>query len=209
MVAGIRRSRHGPPDRKEPADADIVSQLLAAIVGDGLVARRDRALIAFGMALAARRSELVALDVADLAWEEQGLRVTIRRSKTDQEGDGAVVAMPEGRRLTPSPHLRAWLDAAKITEGPLFRPLWKGGRVRAARLSGHVVILSELSISSWWKAAIHTGHTKRLRTQILRHGGSNISVLIIPWQLEQVETARVMENEEPRTAEDVVAINLQ
>jgi hypothetical protein len=84
-------------------------QLLWSIAGDDPAALRDRALIALGMALAARRSELVALDVADLAWEDKGLRVTIRRSKTDQEGVGAVVAVPEGRRLTPLLHLRAWL----------------------------------------------------------------------------------------------------
>lgn len=61
---------------------------------------RDRTLLALGMALAARRSELVALEVRDLDWSEQGLRVTIRRSKTDQEGIGAVIAVPEGRVLT-------------------------------------------------------------------------------------------------------------
>jgi len=69
----------------------------------------------------------VALEIADLAWETQGRRVTTRRSKTDQEAEGAVVAVPEGRRLTPVAHLRAWLAAAGITESPVFRPLWKGG----------------------------------------------------------------------------------
>ncbi len=127
VLAGIRRSRVDAPDRKLAADADVVMQLLWSITGDSLAALRDRALIAFGMALAARRSELVALDVADLAWEPKGCRVTIRRSKTDQEGEGAVVAVPEGRRLTPLAHLRAWLEAAGITEGAVFRPLWKGG----------------------------------------------------------------------------------
>ena len=72
VLAGIRRSRIGGPDRKAAADADVVMRLLWAIEGDGLAALRDRAVIAFGMALAARRSELVALDVADLAWEEKG-----------------------------------------------------------------------------------------------------------------------------------------
>ena len=127
VLAGIRRSREDAPDKKLAADADVVMQLLWSITGDSLAALRDRALIAFGMALAARRSELVAIDMADLAWEEKGLRVTIRRSKTDQEGQGAVVAVPEGRRLTPLAHLRAWLEAAQITEGAVFRPLWKGG----------------------------------------------------------------------------------
>ncbi len=107
VLAGIRRSRTGAPDKKLAADADVVMQLLWSITGDSLAALRDRALIAFGMALAARRSELVALDIGDLAWEPKGLRVTIRRSKTDQESEGAVVAVPEGRRLTPLAHLRA------------------------------------------------------------------------------------------------------
>lgn len=79
--------------------------------------------IAFGMVPAARQSELVALDIADLDWEAKGLRVTIRRSKTDQTGEGAVLAVPEGRHLTALTHLRALLDAASITEGPIFRPL--------------------------------------------------------------------------------------
>ena len=127
VLAGIRRSRTGAPDKKLAADADVVMQLLWSITGDSLAALRDRALIAFGMALAARRSELVALDMADLTWEPKGLRVTIRRSKTDQESEGAVVAVPEGRRLTPLAHLRAWLATAGITEGAVFRPLWKGG----------------------------------------------------------------------------------
>lgn len=108
VLAGIRRSRVGLPDRKAAADADVVMQLLWSIEGQDLAAIRDRAVIAFGMALAARRSELVALDVADLTWEPNGLRVRIRRSKTDQEGQGATVAVPEGRRLTP-PHPPAGL----------------------------------------------------------------------------------------------------
>src|SRR3954447_3008340 len=131
VIAGIRRSRETPPERKAPADAEFLRVLLRSIAGDGLAALRDRALLALGMALAARRSELVALDVSDLEWGEQGVRVSIRRSKTDQAGEGAVVAVPEARRIRPLLHLRAWLAAASISEGPVFRPLWKGGqRVR-------------------------------------------------------------------------------
>lgn len=163
MLAGIRRARTDGPDRKAAADADVVMQLLWSIAGHRLAALRDRALIAFGMALAARRSELVALDVADLAWEENGLLVTIRRSKTDQDGDGAVVAVPEGRRLTPLAHLRAWLDAASITEGPIFRPLWKGNRTRDARLSGHAVarIVQARALAAGLDPERYAGHSLR------------------------------------------------
>ena len=162
-LAGIRRSRVVEPDRKAAADADIVMQLLWSIQGDGMAALRDRALIAFGMALAARRSELVALDVADLAWEKQGLRVTIRSSKTDQEAQGAVVAVPEGRRLTPLAHLRAWLGAAAITEGPVFRPLRKGGRVRDARLSDDAVarIVKARAAAAGLDPERYAGHSLR------------------------------------------------
>lgn len=138
-MAGIRRSRLDGPDRKSPADGDVVMQVLWSIKGDSMAAIRDRALIAFGMALAARRSELVALTVADVTFEAKGVRVLIRRSKTDQEGEGTTVAVPDGRRVKPVALLRDWLARSAITEGPIFRPLWKGGAVRQEALTGHAV----------------------------------------------------------------------
>ena len=140
-MAGIRRSRLDGPDRKSPADGDVVMKVLWAIQGDSLAAHRDRAIIAFGMAVATRRSELVALTVADLAFEDKGVRVNIRRSKTDQEGAGAIVAVPDGRRLKPVTLLRAWLDAAEITEGPVFRPLRKNNTTRDQPLTGHAIAM--------------------------------------------------------------------
>ena len=158
-------------------------QLLWSIEGDSLAALRDRALIAFGMALAARRSELVALDVADLLWEPQGARVTIRRSKTDQEAFGDVVAVPEGRRLTPLTHLRAWLAAAAISEGPIFRPLWKGNRVRDARLSDHAVarIVQARAAAAGLDPARYAGHSLRAGfiTSAARAGAD-------VWKIQQV-----------------------
>jgi site-specific recombinase XerD len=189
-LAGIRRSRVNDPDRKHAADADVVMQLLWSIEGNSLVALRDRALIAFGMALAARRSELVALNVADLAWDAQGLRVTIRRSKTDQEGDGAVVAVPEGRRLTPLTHLRAWLEAAQITDGPVFRPLWKGNRIRDARLSDHAVarIVQARALAAGLDQAHYAGHSLRAGfiTSAARAGAD-------VWKIQQVTRHRSMQ----------------
>ena len=189
-LAGIRRSRVGGPDRKAAADADLVMQLLRSITGSGLAAIRDRAVIAFGMALAARRSELVALDVTDLAWEEKGLRVTIRRSKTDQEGEGATVAVPEGRRLTPLAHLRAWLEAAGISEGPVFRPLWKGGRVRPARLSDHAVarIVQARAAAAGLDPARYAGHSLRAGfvTEAARNGADI-------WKIQQVSRHKSMQ----------------
>ncbi len=190
-LAGIRRSRVTKPDRKAPADAEFLLVLLGSINGDGLAAVRDRALLALGMALAARRSELVGLDVADLDWGEQGLRVTIRRSKTDQDGVGAVVAVPEGRHLTPLAHLRAWLAVSRITTGPVFRPLWKGGkRVRDARLSDHAVarILQARALAAGLNRARYAGHSLRAGfvTSAARAGAD-------VWKIQQVSRHKSMQ----------------
>lgn len=123
VIAGIRRSHGVAPVKKHAADADVLRDILRAIPGDGLRAVRDRALLAFGMAGAFRRSELVALQLADIAWVPEGLRVTIRRGKTDQEGAGATIAIPEGRRLRPKALLEAWVQQACVTDGFLFRRL--------------------------------------------------------------------------------------
>jgi integrase len=100
---------------------------------------RDRALLLLGFGGAFRRSELVALDVADIEETDEGLRVTIRRSKTDQEGMGVTIAIARGGAYCPVRAVRAWLDAAGITEGPVFRPVRKGGKVRDQRLSAKSV----------------------------------------------------------------------
>jgi integrase len=88
-VRGIRRSLGTAPNRKAPATADKIVAM-APVASGRLSEIRDRALLLIGFAGAFRRSELVALDVEDVEEVPEGLRVTIRRSKTDQEGQGAV-----------------------------------------------------------------------------------------------------------------------
>ena len=86
---------------------------------------RDRALLLLGFAGAFRRSELVALDLADLEFCSGGVRVIIRKSKTDQEGLGATIAITKGLIACPVEATRNWIEAAGITEGPVFRRFWQ------------------------------------------------------------------------------------
>ncbi len=81
--------------------------------------------------------EIVGLDVADLDFGAEGPVVTLRRSKTDQEGVGEKVGIPYGSTPTtcPARNLRGWLDAAGIQEGPVFGPVDRWGHVGPARLS--------------------------------------------------------------------------
>ncbi len=108
--------------------------------GDSIRDQRDRALLLIGFAGGLRRSELVGLDLTDLEFVREGLIVTLRRSKTDQEGRGRRIGIPHARgRWCPVRELQAWIEAAEIEEGSLFRSLRKGGFVLDDRLSGEAV----------------------------------------------------------------------
>jgi hypothetical protein len=63
-----------------------------------------------------------------------------------------------------------------------------------------IVVLSELAGARWWEVFLHTRRTQRLRAQILGHGGPDVSVLMVPWQLEPPQTADVLAEEEPQAA---------
>ena len=76
--------------------------------------------MALGLAAALRRSELVALQLADLELVREGLKLTIRHSKTDQEGEGQVIAVPSGKVLKPGARLNEWLSVRRGEAGPLF-----------------------------------------------------------------------------------------
>ena len=107
--------------------------------GDRMIDIRDRALLAFGLASAMRRSELVALQVEDLAETPDGLRVLIRRSKGDQEGQGQEIAIPRGAKLRPVEALQAWLTTAGIASGPVFGAVARSNRVSNTALSTDAV----------------------------------------------------------------------
>lgn len=139
VLAGIRRSHGKGPERKDAADADVLRDMLRVTPGDGLRAVRDRALLAFGMAGAFRRSELVALRMEDVLVVPEGLRVLVRRSKTDQEGAGATIAIPDGRRLQPKVLLARWMAQAGIIEGVLFRRLTRRDELTTAPMSDRAV----------------------------------------------------------------------
>ncbi|MHA0337013.1 site-specific integrase [Sphingomonas aquatilis] len=139
VLAGIRAKHGGAKRRKAPADAAALRNMLGAIEGDGLRAVRDRAILAIGMAAALRRSEIVALEVGHVGLVPEGLRLTVGRSKTDQAGEGAVIAIPEGSRIRPKALLLAWMAAAGHGEGALFRRLTRKDALTPAPMSDRAI----------------------------------------------------------------------
>jgi len=162
VLRGIRHTHGTAPAGKTPATADLIARLLAACPAT-LIGRRDRALIAFGFAGAFRRAELLALEVADLTAIPDGLRVVIRRSKTDPEAAGQEIAIPCGSHLRPVETLQVWLAAAAISDGPLFRPVSKGGTVGPSPLSadGFVRALKRRAEAAGLDPARFAGHSLR------------------------------------------------
>jgi integrase len=124
---------------------------------------RDRALLLVGFAGAFRRFELVALNVEDIEEISEGLRIKIRYSKTDQEGRGEVIAIPRGAIACPVLALMTWIASASIIEGPVFRPLAKGGRLLNGRLTDRSVaeIIKTHAARVGLEPAQYSGHSLR------------------------------------------------
>ena len=161
VLAGFRRASRDRGRgqvvgiRWEQADAAA----LAARFGD-LAGLRDAAILAVASDALLRVSEVAALDVEDLTGEPDGSgRLTVRRSKTDREGGGAV------QYLGPSTlsRVRAWLNAAGISTGPLFRRVRRGGHADAARLQARSIrnIVAERAANAGIDGRI-SGHSLRV-----------------------------------------------
>jgi integrase len=134
LQGALRQSRH-TPDKAAALSLENLKKLVATCDRTPR-GRRDRALLLFGFAGALRRSELVALQVEDIEIDAGGLRVRIRRGKTDQTGEGAAIGLPRGRHVETCPLLafEAWQEAAGRKAGPLFRKISTAGKIGAAAL---------------------------------------------------------------------------
>ncbi|MCB1825613.1 MAG: site-specific integrase [Candidatus Competibacteraceae bacterium] len=194
-LRGIRRQRGTAPRQVAPLEREALLALLAPL-GASPRDMRDRALLLLGFSAALRRSELVALTMADVAFGTQGLTVTIRQSKTDQEGVGRTIGIPRARGpVCPVRALRAWLAMAAelrwaeepASPAPLFRPLDRHGRLAPQALSGHAVavIVKQRAAAAGLDPAVYSGHSLRAGfcTAAARHGAPT-------WRIQQISGHR-------------------
>lgn len=130
-LKGVAIRRAGTPVHEMIAITPDILERLVTALPDTLAGMRDRALILVGWAMAGRRSEIARLEVSDVTWQPEGATLRIRKSKTDQEGKGEVVAIFTSNRLEVCPvrSLRAWLGVSRIVDGPIFRQVTRYGTV--------------------------------------------------------------------------------
>lgn len=186
----LHRSKGRAQIQAAPLNRRLVDRMLDW-PAPGLRGLRDRALLAVAYDTLARRSELVALLYEDLEPSPDGDgTIAVRRSKTDQEGAGAICYLaPDTVRV-----LRAWTGAAGITQGPLFRTVDKAGRVGAALDQGYVPRVFKALAAA---AGVPPGDTARISGHSSRVGAAQDMVR------HGVELPAVMQAGRWRTAEMV------
>jgi integrase len=166
-MQGIRRTL-GTAQRRVKAlvKDDLLETLVLSDQQMPMKAARDRALLLVGFAGAFRRSELVAIKIEDLEFTNQGCDVLLRRSKTDQEGEGRPVFLPyaKGERC-PVKALQNWLEVASISAGAVFRSVSRYGTVsRKALGAASVALIVKSSVARLHgegASAVVSGHSLR------------------------------------------------
>jgi len=164
-MQGILRE-HAPKQtvrRVQPAITSVIYKLVDTL-GDSLIDKRDRALILIGFAGAFRRSELTQLQLSDISETEDGLRIRLRQSKTDQEGEGLVKGIPFGaeHKTCPVRAWREWKTAADLQDGQAFRSVTRHGKVGASLSTQAVAdVIKNRARAAGLDYAEYSGHSLR------------------------------------------------
>ena len=145
-IMGIKRRKGSVQKAKKP----ILINNLKAIINvidqqnkEEIKKLRDRTIILIGFSGGFRRNEIVSLDYDDLDFVPEGLKINIRRSKTDQFGEGSIKALPyfDNSEYCPVLSIKKWIEKSKISNGPIFRRFLKGSKLSINRLTDQTIAL--------------------------------------------------------------------
>ena len=145
-LMGIRRVKGSIQRGKKPILINHLKSIINVINNqnfDEIKKLRDKSLILVGFGGGFRRSELISIDYDDLEFVKEGLKINIRKSKTDQFGEGMIKALPyfSNEAYCPVTNLKKWLEISKIKSGPIFRRFSKGLSLASKRLTDQSVVL--------------------------------------------------------------------
>ena len=145
-IMGIKRRKGSLQKGKKPILINHLREIIKVIdeqKKESIKKLRDRSIILIGFSGGFRRNEIVSLDYDDLDFVAEGLKVNIKRSKTDQFGEGSTKGLPyfENSQYCPVLSLKKWIDSSNISSGPLFRRFTKGSNLSKHRLTDQTVAL--------------------------------------------------------------------
>ena len=182
-MAAIRREKGTFQRGKSPILMETLYLLADCFEDDDIVSHRDRALIFLGFAGAFRRSELVRIQVEELAFTPQGVMIFVPQSKADQLGHGATLAIPYApdAEICAVRALRQWLDSAELHSGPVFRPFTRAHALRDIQLSDKSValIIKKYAKLAGLDANQFAGHSLRrgFATSAAQHDVDALSIM--------------------------------
>ena len=169
--SGIVRSKSTRRDKVAPVMTDDIKLMVQHLKRDDdtgeltLHSLRDRAILLIGYAGALRRSELANLRASDLQYTPEGIRILLRKSKTDQTGAGHILGLANGSHPATCPvrSLRQWIRVAHIYDGPVFRPIDRHGNIKAKAITGHSIalIVKKACLRAGLPPEIYSGHSLR------------------------------------------------
>jgi site-specific recombinase XerD len=145
-LMGIKRKKGSIQTGKKPILINHLKQIINVIDEqkvEKIKKLRNRTLILVGFSGGFRRTELISIDYEDLDFAEEGLKITLRRSKTDQFGEGLIKGIPyfTNEKYCPVISLKNWINLSKIKTGPIFRRFAKGSILTSNRLTDQSVVL--------------------------------------------------------------------
>ena len=145
-IMGIKRRKGSIQKGKKPLLINSLKQIIDVIdqqKKEEIKKIRDRSIILIGFSGGFRRNEIVSLDFDDLDFVSEGLKINIKRSKTDQFGEGFTKALPyfDSSQYCPVVSLRNWLEISRIKSGSVFRRFIKGSKLSENRLTDQTVAL--------------------------------------------------------------------
>ena len=145
-LMGIKRKKGSIQTGKKPILINHLKQIIN-VIDDQKIEKikklRNRTLILIGFGGGFRRTELISIDYEDLDFVEEGVKITLKRSKTDQFGEGLIKGLPyfTNEKYCPVTSLRNWINLSKIKTGPIFRRFAKGSVLTSNRLTDQSVVL--------------------------------------------------------------------
>ena len=145
-LMGIKRKKGSVQKGKKPILINHLKQIINVIDEqkmEKIKKLRNKTLILLGFGGGFRRSELISIDYEDLDFVQEGIKIILRRSKTDQFGEGMIKGLPyfSNEKYCPVTNLKNWLILSKIKTGPIFRRFTKGSNLTSHRLTDQSVVL--------------------------------------------------------------------
>ena len=145
-LLGIKRIKGSFQTGKKPILINHLNKIVESINKENfpkIKKLRDKSIILIGFSGGFRRSEIISIDYEDLEFVEEGLKIIVKRSKTDQYGEGHLKGIPyfTNEMLCPVRTLKDWIDISKINSGPIFRKFNKGFNLSNLRLTDQTIAL--------------------------------------------------------------------